>query len=332
MFINTVIISTLISISSMSWFTAWIGLEINLLSLMPLMKSFKNKYSSEATIKYFIVQAMASAILLFSILIFNNSKILDIYPFSTPSSIILCSALLLKLGASPFHFWFPEVLSGLNWEMVIILLTWQKIAPMILLSYMTNLSSKFLSIIIILSSIFSGLQGLNQICMRKILAYSSINHMGWMISAIFSSMSIWTYYFLSYCIINLNFIIMMNSNKIFYFNQLGKLFSFNKKFKFMFMTNLLSLSGLPPFLGFYPKWITVNFMIKNNHYTMIIMLIILTLLSLYYYLRITMTSFIFNYTESLIYMKPYKFYYTYMFINFIALTSLIFCTMLLNNT
>nr|QZI85929.1 NADH dehydrogenase subunit 2 [Aclees taiwanensis] len=327
MFYSTMITSTIISISALSWFTAWIGLEINLLSIMPLMKQLKNTFSSESTIKYFIIQAMASSLLLFSIIIFTNSKEYSI-ELTMSISMLMNSALLLKMGAAPFHFWFPEVISGLNWEMAYILMTWQKIAPMILLSYSTYMPS-FLAIIIILSSLISGIQGINQTCIRKILAYSSINHVSWMISALLNSMTIWLYYFLIYSIINTNIIIILSKYNIFFTSQLSKLFSFNKKLKFLFMLNFLSLGGLPPFLGFFPKWLVINFMVMNNLYSIAIILIIFTLLLLYMYIRVTFSSFSINSEESLI--KNFnKISFIHFMTNLISLMGLIICTIFTN--
>jgi len=122
----TLIAGTLIAISASSWLSTWIGLEINLLSLIPLIKSHNNKYSAESTIKYFITQTIASTIFLFSVIIliyFHNIQL------KIPGSILITTALLIKLGAAPFHFWLPEVIRGLNWEIIYIILTWQKNCP-----------------------------------------------------------------------------------------------------------------------------------------------------------------------------------------------------------
>nr|ARH54312.1 NADH dehydrogenase subunit 2 [Curculionidae sp. 6 AH-2016] len=327
MFLNSMMIGTLISISSLSWLMAWIGLEINLLSIIPLMKSIKNKFSSEATIKYFIIQAMASSILLFSIIINYQMKLMS-FELSNSISLMMNSALMMKMGAAPFHSWLPEVISGLNWEMIYIMLTWQKIAPLILLIYTIH-SPLYISIIIVLSSMISGLQGMNQICLRKILAYSSINHLSWMMAALMNSYIIWLYYFIIYLIINFNIIFIFNKYNIFYIKQTNKIFSSNKKMKFFFMTNFLSLGGLPPFLGFLPKWMTINYLVMNNFYMLSLFMVLLTLYSLYFYLRITFSSFSINMQESLInFQKTYKFFIY--FFNFFSLSSLFLCSILTN--
>nr|ARH54963.1 NADH dehydrogenase subunit 2 [Curculionidae sp. 7 AH-2016] len=322
MFYSSMISGTLISISSISWLMIWIGLEINLLSIMPLLKNNKNIYSSEATIKYFIVQAMASAIFLFSICLLSNLKIMNFYS-NFFIIIILNSAILLKLGAAPFHAWFPEIISGLNWNMIFIMSTWQKIAPMILISYTMN-SSLFFSMVMILSSMISGFQGLNQTMLQKIIAYSSINHVSWMIACIMNSLSIWILYFFIYFLINLNIMMIFNLFNISHYIQLNKLFNSNKKLKFFFMMNFLSLGGLPPFLGFLPKWMTIYFMVKNNYYFTTYMMIIFSLFLLYMYLQITFSSLSMNSEESIIFsMKNYLF--KPMLFNLLINFGLIFC-------
>nr|ARH54182.1 NADH dehydrogenase subunit 2 [Coleoptera sp. 1 AH-2016] len=326
LFINLLMTSTFISISSLTWITAWIGLEINLLTIMPLMKISLNKHSSEAMMKYFITQALASTILLLSILIFyKNSQFLEnmINP-----SILINSSLMMKMGAAPFHFWLPEVSTGLNWKMVFTLLTWQKIAPMILLSYeFSNLY--FLSMIIVSSTIIGSFYGMNQTCLRKIFTYSSINHTSWMIASIFSSMDIWLYYFLIYTTINFNIMIIFSSYKIFYTNQLNKLLSYNKTMKLLLMMNLLSLGGLPPFLGFLPKWLTINFMTMNNYYFISLILIIFSLISLYFYIRISFPSLTLNHSESLMNLPKQKNNF-FLFLNIINLMSLTLIFLMMN--
>nr|QNT26869.1 NADH dehydrogenase subunit 2 [Trigonopterus puspoi] len=297
LFISILFSSTTISISALSWFSAWIGLEMNLLALIPLMKTPSNKLSAEASIKYFIVQAMASASLLFSIILFSSINFLDLKMFTLPSTIMNLT-LALKMGAAPLHFWLPEVVSGLNWNLVLIILTWQKIAPMILLSYCIS-STLLIYSLVILSSLIGGVFGLNQVCLRKIMAFSSINHMGWMLATLLSSFNLWLCYFLVYSLMNMNITMMFNKFHLFFTNQLGKMMSYNKTLKFLFMLNFLSLGGLPPFIGFFPKWLTINFLTFSNQSALSFILVILTLLTLFFYIRVSTPSLTMNSSESL---------------------------------
>nr|QWB85690.1 NADH dehydrogenase subunit 2 [Peithona prionoides] len=329
LFFMSLIFGTLMAISSYSWFSMWMGLEINLLSIIPLLKDEKNFLPSESALKYFITQALASAILLFSVILMLNLK--EFIPLNSDIflAMIFNSALLTKMGAAPFHFWFPEVLEGLNWSNNLLMLTWQKIAPMILLLYNLKMTL-FLSCIIIMSSLISGILGLNQISLRKILAYSSINHIGWMIASMMNSQSIWLIYFLIYSVISLNIILILNFMNIFYLTQLLNSLNSDKILNFFFNLNFLSLGGLPPFLGFLPKWLTINNLIENKFLILSFFLIISTLIVLFYYLRITFSSILINTNEILIYKNKFKYFFV-IFLNSLTLMGLIFCTFIFNN-
>nr|AOY39500.1 NADH dehydrogenase subunit 2 [Scolytinae sp. BMNH 1039990] len=278
LFSSTLMISAIMAISSLSWFSAWMSLEINLLSMIPLMTNTKNKMSSEASIKYFIIQATASMILLFSIMI------MPLKLNYNQMEIISSLALTMKMGAAPLHFWLPEVISGINWNLTLIMLTWQKIAPMLLLINLTT-QIKLLMMIIVTSSILGSVGGMNQTCMRKILAYSSINHIGWMLAASMFSTQLWLTYFLIYSIINMALILPLKKMKMFFLPQLTKISPFHKMYKLLLMMNLMSLGGLPPFLGFFPKWLTINVLEKEKLIFLAVVLILATLISLFVYLR-----------------------------------------------
>nr|AOY39539.1 NADH dehydrogenase subunit 2 [Scolytinae sp. BMNH 1040075] len=280
-------LGSLISISSMSWFCTWIGLEINLLSFIPLMKTPNSKYSSESISKYFMTQAMASFILLFSVIISTNSMKFSFELNSQIMNIMMSSAIMMKMGAAPLHFWLPEVASGISWNSNSILLTWQKIAPMVIMSYL-ELMPKLMMFFILTSSIMGSMMGLNQTCMRKILAYSSINHMSWMLASIMCTMNTWLVYFTIYSMMNIVIILYLKSWKILFISQLNNIK--NSSDKIMFMMNFFSLGGLPPFTGFVPKWITIQQLSNNSFFMLATIMIVFTLLTLFFYLRITFSS------------------------------------------
>nr|AOY39128.1 NADH dehydrogenase subunit 2 [Stenotrachelus aeneus] len=328
LFLNSMIMGTLISISSYSWMGMWMGLEINLLSMIPLFNSTKNMYSSESSLKYFLSQTMASLILLYSIIL-----MLIFCEFITPMmnftlNLMLDSALLTKLGAAPFHFWFPEVMEGLSWMNCLLLLTWQKIAPMMLImNKMINMNLLFM--VIFLSLLISGLMGLNQTSLRKIMAFSSINHIAWMLSVSNHSYSVWTIYFITYSIISLNLIWLFNMSNSFFLKQMFNLFKNNKMLKLFMMMNFFSLGGLPPFIGFLPKWLVINFLINNNLFMQSFLLIIFTLITLYIYIRMMLNSLVMFSEESKILNSNMNMFFM-LFINFSSLMLLIICTLIFN--
>jgi len=178
-FIFNLISSSLFTFSSYSWLGVWTGLEYNLISFIPLLIINPSPSSTESSVKYFLIQAIRSALLLFSFLLINVS------PLSSPiSNLIIILSLSVKLGLAPFHQWVPNVASSLSWPNLLLLLTWQKLAPLALLvQYLNSLNTKFIILIAALSALLGGLGGLNQTQIRSILAFSSIGHIGWTISA-----------------------------------------------------------------------------------------------------------------------------------------------------
>nr|YP_009132997.1 NADH dehydrogenase subunit 2 [Graphium chironides]AKB92515.1 NADH dehydrogenase subunit 2 [Graphium chironides] len=289
-FFFIIFFSTLISISSNSWLGCWIGLEINLMSFIPLISNSKNLLSSEAALKYFLAQSIASINFLFTILM--KMMLLKNFEIHNFISIMINSSMLMKMGSAPFHFWFPNIIEGLSWFNCFIIMTWQKISPMILLSYYFN--NNFLMIIVILNVIIGVIGGFNQTSIRKLMSFSSINNLGWMIIALMISENLWFMYLFLYSFLISIMCFFFNMMNIYFINQLF-IINMNFKIKFYFMINFLSLGGLPPFLGFFPKWIIINFLINNNMNFISFIFIMMSLIMLFIYIRIIYSSIIFNF-------------------------------------
>nr|AQP29299.1 NADH dehydrogenase subunit 2 [Amitermes sp. A TB-2017] len=301
----TLVSGMLVSVSSNSWLGAWMGLEINLMSFIPLMSNVKNMYNTEASLKYFIVQVLASATLLFMVVMKTLTEDLFTFEGSTYAPMIICTPLLLKSGAAPFHWWFPGVMEGLSWENCALLMTVQKAAPLMLLSYLIDINAFTLSIIM-MSTIVGAIGGLNQTSMRKILTYSSINHTGWMLIALTTSENLWMVYFMIYSTLALTVVSAIKLSGMSFINQTMMTNKENKLMKFMMFTSLLSMGGLPPFLGFLPKWIVIQAMIVNNMTPLATIVVVTSLITLYYYLKISYSSFMILSTEPKWNMKIHK--------------------------
>nr|YP_010490448.1 NADH dehydrogenase subunit 2 [Ibla cumingi]UWM12934.1 NADH dehydrogenase subunit 2 [Ibla cumingi] len=281
-YLFSLILGTFISVSSSSWFSAWLGLEINLLSFIPIIINLENNsMSSEAAVKYFLIQAIASSLIIFSSLTFISQSNHIIDNFFQP--LIICS-LAMKMGMAPFHFWFPEVMEGLSWINGLILLTWQKFAPLFLLSFF--LGSSILIIFGMTSVTFGAFLGLNQTSLRKILCYSSISHLGWLASFIYFDSFMWVSYYAIYCLISFIIVVSMQLLNVNYFNQLLNL---STEQKIIMSLNMFSLGGLPPLMGFLPKWIALDSLSSNS--PILAMLIISSLVTLYFYARICFSTF-----------------------------------------
>nr|AQP28261.1 NADH dehydrogenase subunit 2 [Anoplotermes group sp. Q TB-2017] len=294
--LTTLVSGTLISVSSNSWLGAWMGLEINLMSFIPLMSNIKNMYNTEASLKYFIVQVLASATLLFMVVMKTMMEDLFSFDSNLYTPMILCTPLLLKSGAAPLHWWFPGVMEGLSWENCALLMTVQKAAPLMLMSYLIEMNTFTLSIIL-MSTVVGAIGGLNQTSMRKILTYSSINHTGWMLIALTTSESLWLMYFTIYSTLALTVVSAISLSGVSFINQIMMTNKQSTLMKFMMFTSLLSLAGLPPFLGFLPKWIVIQAMITNNMTPLATIVVVTSLITLYYYLKISYSSFMILCTE-----------------------------------
>nr|YP_009344636.1 NADH dehydrogenase subunit 2 [Pycnarmon lactiferalis]APU51901.1 NADH dehydrogenase subunit 2 [Pycnarmon lactiferalis] len=316
--------STMISISANSWFGCWIGLEINLLSFIPLINKSNNILSSEASLKYFLVQSIASINLLFFIIFMMI--LMKNFEMNNFFSIMINSSLLMKMGSTPFHFWFPNIIEGLSWMNNFIIMTWQKITPIILLSYYFN--KNFLIIIIIMNSIIGAIGGLNQTSLRKLLAFSSINNLSWMLASIMISENLWMFYFIMYSFMISIMCFLFYMMNVFFINQLFFI-NMNYMIKLSLLINFLSLGGLPPFIGFFPKWIIINFLLMNNFFFMTFILIMMSLIMLFFYIRILYSSFMFNYLK-IKWMKIFiknKMNYLINFLSLISVSGMMLSTM-----
>nr|YP_006503896.1 NADH dehydrogenase subunit 2 [Porotermes adamsoni]AFM92396.1 NADH dehydrogenase subunit 2 [Porotermes adamsoni] len=293
---TTLMTGILIAISSNSWFGAWMGLEINLLSFIPLMLTYNNVYTTEASMKYFIVQALASSTLLFMMVMSSLSESIFSLSKDTFVSITIMTPLMMKSGAAPLHWWFPSVMEGLSWNNCILLMTVQSVAPLMLISYQLNINL-FSATFIMMSVITGSIGGFNQTSLRKIMTYSSINHTGWMLSAMLVSENLWIMYFTIYSMLTTTVVAIIKPFNTSFVNQVMMINEKMKLMKFMMFMSLLSLGGLPPFLGFLPKWMVIQSMMMNNMGLMMTIMVIMSIVTLYYYLRMCYSSFMILHDE-----------------------------------
>ena len=280
-FLIFLITGTLIAASATSWFTAWVGLEINLMSLIPLILRKINNQSTEAAIKYFLVQSIASLILIASAMFEIISTKIYI-PNRTNELIIL--ALIIKLGISPFHFWFPQVILIVGWFQSFLILVWQKVGPFILLSYFKI--NEFFILVIITSRVVGAVGGLNQILIKNILTYSSIAHSSWILILCLISINSWFIYFRIYSIITITLIPIFRHKNILSIKHINEIKS-NVINKAIILFSIISLGGLPPFLGFTAKIRAILTSINLVPLELIFILIASSLISLFYYLKLT---------------------------------------------
>nr|YP_010924974.1 NADH dehydrogenase subunit 2 [Scalpellum stearnsi]WKB17952.1 NADH dehydrogenase subunit 2 [Scalpellum stearnsi] len=278
------IFSTAITLSSKSIFSMWLGMEMNMMAFIPFMTNLENnKKSSEATIKYFIIQSLASSFFLLFSFIFYESQMLSVMNLQGTQLITL--TISLKMGMAPLHLWFPEVMEGLSWFNCFILMTWQKVGPMFVMSTIFNY--QMIIFLSILSSVMGAISGLNQTSLRKILAYSAISHTGWMTSLMFVNSPFWIEYLMIYSMLSFVICYTFWYFKTNYFTQFMQMKTL--KMKYIIFINLFSLAGLPPLLGFYMKFFTIK--VLYNEKFILFFLIFSSLITLYFYTRMCFSTF-----------------------------------------
>nr|ABR28198.1 NADH dehydrogenase subunit 2 [Mimus thenca] len=288
-FTTSLILGSTITISSNHWITAWAGLEINTLAVLPLISKSHHPRAIEAATKYFLVQAAASALILFSGMTNAwNTGQWDITQLTCPTSCtILTAAIAMKLGLAPFHFWFPEVLQGCSLLTGLLLSTAMKFPPVVLL-FMTSqsLNPTLLTTMAILSAALGGWTGLNQTQTRKILAFSSISHLGWMAAIIIYCPKLALLNFYLYAMMTAAVFLTLNSIKTLKLSTLMTTWTKTPALSAMLMLTLLSLAGLPPLTGFLPKWLIIQELTKQEVIPTAVAMALLSLLSLFFYLRL----------------------------------------------
>nr|AJG04049.1 NADH dehydrogenase subunit 2 [Chlorornis riefferii]AJG04050.1 NADH dehydrogenase subunit 2 [Chlorornis riefferii]AJG04051.1 NADH dehydrogenase subunit 2 [Chlorornis riefferii]AJG04052.1 NADH dehydrogenase subunit 2 [Chlorornis riefferii] len=288
-FIISLILGTTITISSHHWIMAWAGLEINTLAILPLISKSHHPRAIEAATKYFLTQAAASALVLFSSMTNAwHTGQWDITQLTHPTScLILTSAIAMKLGLVPFHFWFPEVLQGSPLTTGLLLSTMMKLPPIALL-YMTSpsLNPTLLTTLAILSVALGGWMGLNQTQIRKILAFSSISHLGWMTIIVAYSPKLTLLNFYLYAMMTTAVFLTLNTTKVLNLSTLMTTWTKTPSLNAMLLLTLLSLAGLPPLTGFLPKWLIIQELTKQDMTPAATLISLLSLLSLFFYLRL----------------------------------------------
>nr|AAF02952.1 NADH dehydrogenase subunit II [Laimosemion agilae] len=280
---------TLITLTSTHWLMAWMGLEINTFAILPLMTQKYHPRAMEATTKYFIIQTTAATMILFAAT--SNAWMTGQWEIqqmnNTLPLAIITLALMLKMGLAPLHPWFPEVLQGLNFSTGLILSTWQKLAPFSLMLQISSFNSTLLIIFGLISILVGGWGGLNQTQLRKVLGYSSVAHLGWMILVMQYSPNLAFLTFITYVILTFSMFLTFMFNQTTTVNMLSLSSTKIPILSAIIPLILLSLGGLPPLTGFLPKWLIIAELTKQDMMVAATVAALSALLSLYFYLRLS---------------------------------------------
>nr|QNZ88947.1 NADH dehydrogenase subunit 2 [Hemiclepsis yangtzenensis] len=282
-------IGTVLAISGPNWFTIWIGLEMNMFGFIPFISKSSFSKNCEAMAKYLLIQVVASTIMLYTgyyVVIMEHMNLLYY--------LMLIFAFMMKLGAFPAHYWFPSIMQSCDWFGSLLLATWQKIAPAMILIYNVTPNLEMLIILVIINTGLIGMLGSNQTDIKTIMAYSSVIHMGWfLIPYMYNEPQLSLYYLMMYMCMTAPIFIIMFIYSYNNPNSNSNIMSLNSNMKFSLMLMILSLAGLPPLSGFIPKFMILYFLFKMSP-TLMIILVLFTCISLYFYLMLSFNLFLLN--------------------------------------
>nr|AAW62999.1 NADH dehydrogenase subunit 2 [Natrix maura] len=290
---TSITLSTSVISSTTHWLMTWACLEINTLSMTPVISKPNHPRATEAATKYYLTQTIASTTMLFSATMNAlNTSNWEMHLTSKPATTIITLALLMKMAAAPFHFWLPEVSQGTSTMTTLTILTWQKIAPLVVLLNMNNQTSTPLILsCATLSIMIGGLGGLNQTQLRKLMAFSSIAHTGWILATLPTAPNISLLTFTLYIMTTIPIFLTINITSSSTMKDIGTTWPTAPTTMLLLSMTILSLGGLPPTTGFMPKWLILNKMISSNMTIEATLMALTSLLSLYVYMRLMyMTS------------------------------------------
>jgi len=280
----SLVITPILCMVRNSWIVIWVALEINTLSFCSVITEQNERVTSgqkDSSIKYFVVQSVASAILIMFISIqreFRATRVLFIAG---------TSAVLVKLAASPFHGWFLEIIKSMKWERRIILITWQKLAPIYLLLFMIK---SIIVILMFLTVVVRRLSQINTKTIMEVIALSSIFNLRWMIiSTLVRVKTLFTFILLYWTSLALTVRIIINAS----IKEKSKDLS-SKVNQWTVVTVMATLSGLPPTIGFAAKWSVARQAVICKMKTITTMILTLRAVNLYVYLRMTTSMLITN--------------------------------------
>ena len=322
LFILFAILGSFVLISSDNFLTAFIGLELQSLSLY-LMAAFntKNLNSNEAGIKYFSLGALSSGFLLFgiSMIYFDTASFTfqNLDNFSTISEVglaLVLIALFFKVSAAPFHIWTPDVYEGSPTISTLFFATLPKFASLIFLFriyHELNISKidslYYIFQIVCAISLLVGVYGaITQKIIKRLLAFSSINHIGFMLLAIMSYqyMSEGTifFYLIIYLITTFGvFSVILNlrtsEGEITLLTGLNGLKASSRSKAISMLVFLFSLAGIPPFAGFFAKFFILSASINDGFYILSVIAVISSVIAAFYYLSVIKNMF-FNESET----------------------------------
>nr|YP_010872805.1 NADH dehydrogenase subunit 2 [Franciscoloa funerei]WGU50369.1 NADH dehydrogenase subunit 2 [Franciscoloa funerei] len=261
--------------SGNSMWTLWLGLEMFGFVFFPWIMENSSQYSSSKMFKYYLIQAIASGLFIFSMNMDTGNL----------SYILAMISMMIKLGVFPFHLWVVNISEMMPWNKFSFMMTGAKAGGLVV---MLLLSPELLLMIPALLGVIAPLTGMKSSSVRKMLVFSSVSHMSWMIVCCCMSSTLLVWYILIY------WSIFFTVCKLFDFHKVNSLRDCYQSPNFLSFWNImiiLSIMGLPPFLGFIPKLLVLYSLAEHGHYILAVFMGVMNVLPMYFYLKMMLLYF-----------------------------------------
>lgn len=312
------VLGMMIMISAHSFLTIYLGLELLSLSLYAMVAMQRdNRVASEAAMKYFVLGAMASAMLLYGMsMLYGVTGTLDLAEISRAvdggqinntllvfGMVFLIVGIAFKLGAVPFHMWVPDVYHGAPTAVTLYLSTAPKLAAFamlmrLLVDGLGGLQAQWHDILVLLSVLslsIGNIIAIAQSNIKRMLAYSGISHAGFLLLGVLSGSqegyAAGMFYAIVYVIMGLGGfgMVILMSRAGFEADQLEDYKGLNERspwFALMMLFIMFSMAGVPPFIGFWAKLTVIQAVVSADLVWLAALAVIFSVIGAFYYLRI----------------------------------------------
>ena len=308
----------MVMVSAHSLLTIYLGLELLSLSLYALVAFDRDSArASEAAMKYFVLGALASGMLLYGMsMLYGVSGSLDITTIGTYirqhagtdfvlvlGLVFISVGMAFKLGAVPFHMWIPDVYHGASAPVTLFIGSAPKIAAFAMLMRLLtealgSLHTEWrdmLIILVLLSLAVGNIVAIAQTNIKRMLAYSTISHVGFLLLGVLAGTAdgyaAATFYIVTYALMALGAfgMIILLSRAGFEAELLEDFKGLNERspwFAFVMLILMFSMAGVPPFLGFWAKWFVFLELINAGIVWLAVLAVVFSIIGAYYYLRV----------------------------------------------
>lgn len=320
------LLGMMVLVSSQNMLSLYIGLELFSLPVYAMVAMQRESLQSgEAALKYFVMGAIASSILLFGIsLIYGMSGSLVLSEIAsykgsllvpyTLGLVFICVGIVFKFGAAPFHMWMPDVYQGAPTPVTLFIATAPKLAATGMAIRLLNegffeISSSWgviLQMLALLSIAWGNIAAISQTNLKRLLAYSGISHMGFIILGFVSASmvnnggaegySAALFYSITYALVSLaafGFILMLGDGKyeLTTLEDYKGLYYRKPWFALLLLILLLSMAGIPPFVGFFAKLLVIKNLLASGYIYSSVAAVLFTVIGVFYYLRLVWLMF-----------------------------------------